>query len=646
MAPRLQSWAFTLSQACVRQKLFDAFEWDTISMLDNAVITIKQEKLLANTVGPGRQLTKEPNHVLVVPLQDRPALKLGLGSRDGKIAPEFIYGVRYKQEKGSMSIRAKSHDMTRDLVLQFKNRNDQDQVLRLFHDLAIRVESLRGFTRQAASQQPFRSSSVTDNYPSSSTNHSFTSGRSTAPLYQHYSRQSGSSLNNHIVPDERIPSSRARNVHGNDHQPMSSIRHRDENYLSMESSHTYERARTAFTDRQGMGTHFRSSQNRHYAPVLQSTPITYHRRLQSFSPPVVDQGRACSPVAESLLLDMIDQPRSRPSPGAAFRDMLPPRRELPFLSGKQAEQTVQKRSEEQSEVLDQGIGSMEASQGKEVSQQPTPQTISRPRSSAEQTEKPLQKRVLVVKRKNCDLISKPVTKKQRSDSSKKPVSTSPIPLPTIPSASFKRKAIVRQTDAPTITTIDQTPIDAVQKVNEQLESEGLVTASSFNTTHPTETFLAKGFEGTDVTEAPTADASLTLSEEAPETEVEVDSAFSVARPEKISMITDGSNVLPKLTFEKMDQGTQTLPVSSGTSAKDEEIFVAKFQLMWGIRNLQQTCFQRLLADTGTSHRMEDTKVLEELEQNIVHLCQTAIDRHGIAMCDMPYEKLVNAITRP
>ncbi|KAK1590019.1 uncharacterized protein LY79DRAFT_227309 [Colletotrichum navitas] len=539
--------------------------------------------------------------------------------------------------------------MTRDLVLQFKNRNDQDQVLRLFHDLAIRVESLRGFTRQAASQQPFRSSSVTGSYPSSSTNHPFTSGRSTAPLYQHYSGRSGSSLNNHIVPDERIPSSRARNVYGNDHQPMSSIRHRNETSLSslpMESSHTYERAHTASTDHQGMGTHFTYSQNRHYAPVLQSTPTTHHRRLQSFSPPVVDLGRAFSPVAESLLLDMIDQPRSRPSSGAAFRDMLPPRRELPFLSGKQAEPTVQKRSQEQSEVLDQGSGSMESSQGKEASQQPTPQTISRPRLSGEQAEKPVQKRVLTVKRKNCDLISKPVTKKQKSDSSKKPVSTSPIQLPTIPSVPFRRKAIVRQTDAPTITTINQNPSHAVQKVNEQLGSKGLVTASSSNTTYPTETFLAKGFEDEDATEAPAEDSSLTLPKEAPEAEGELDSTFVVARPEKISMITDGSNVLPKLTFEKMDQGTQTLPVPSGTSAKDEDIFVAKFQLMWDIRNLQQACFQRLLTATGTSQRMEDTKALEELEQNIIYLCQTAIDRHGLAMCDMPYEKLVNAITRP
>ncbi|KAK2049898.1 hypothetical protein LZ31DRAFT_549083 [Colletotrichum somersetense] len=645
MTRKLQSWAFTLSQACVRQKLFNALEWDTISMLDNAVITIKQEKLLANAMGSRGQLTKEPNHVLVVPLQDRPALKLGLGSRDGKIAPEFVYGVRYKQEMGSMSIRAKSHDMTRDLVLQFKNRGDQDQVLRLFHDLAIRVESLRGFTRQSASRQPFRSSSVTGNYPSSSTSHPFTPGRSTTPLHQHYSVRPGSSLSNHTVPDERISSSRARNVHGNEHQPMSSTSHRNEtslhSYLSMEPSHRYERSRTAFTDRQGMGTHFRSSQ---YAPVLHSTPSTHHRRPQTFSPPVVDLESAFSPVDESLLLE-IDQPRSRLSSGAALRDMLPPRRELPFLSGKQPEPTVQKRSQEQSKFLDQRSGSMEASQGKEALQQPTPQTISKPQLSAEQTEKPQQKRVLVIKRKDCELISNPVTKKQKSDSSKKAVSTSPIPLPTILSAAFRRKAIVRQTDAPTAPS-NQPPNHAAQKVNEQTGSEGLVTASSYNTAYPAETVLAEGSKNAHVTEASAADSSSTSLEEAPESEVNLESISYVTMPQKTPVITDGGIVLPKLTFKKMDQGTQTLPVSSGTSAKDEDVFVAKFQLMWDIRKLQQACFQRLLTDIGTPHRMEDTKALEELEKNTIDLCQAAIDRYGIAMCDMPYEKLVNAIIRP
>ncbi|KAK2014260.1 hypothetical protein LZ32DRAFT_203107 [Colletotrichum eremochloae] len=647
MARKLQSWAFTLSQACVRQKLFDACQWDTISMLDNAVITIKQEKLLVNAVGSRGHLTKEPNHVLVVPLQDRPALKLGLGSRDGNIAPEFVYGVRYKQEIGSMSIRAKSHDMTRDLVLQFKNRNDQDQVLRLFHNLAIRVESLRGLTRQAASQQPFRSSSVVSNYPPSSANHPFTSGRSTAPLLQHYSGPLSSSMNSYTVPDERIPSSRARNAHRNDHQSMSSISYRNgtplNSSLTMEPFSKYERARTAFSDRQGMGTYFRSSQNRQYAPVLESTPNTHHRPHQTFSPPVVDLGRDFSSVAENLLLGEIDQPRSRPNSGAALQDMLPPRRELPFLSGKQAGPTVHKRSQEPSKLLDQTDRSMEVSQGKEALQQPTPQTISKSRLSAEQTEKPLQKRVLVAKRKDCELIINSAIKKQKSNSNKKPVSTSPIPLSTVPSAAFERKAIVRQTGAP-ITPSNQPPNHAVQKINEQ--SEGLFTSSSSNATYPTETFLVKGFNKADATVAPAADSTSTSLEEATESEVGLESTFAVNRQKKISIITDGSNVLPKLAFQKMDQGTQTLPVSSSTSAKDEDIFVAKFKLMWDIRNLQQGCFQRLVADTGTPNHMEDTKALEELEKNTIDLCQVAIDRHGLAICDMPYEKLVDAIIRP
>ncbi|KAK2003464.1 hypothetical protein LX36DRAFT_104831 [Colletotrichum falcatum] len=538
--------------------------------------------------------------------------------------------------------------MTRDLVLQFKNRSDQDQVLRLFHDLVIPVESLRAFTHQAASRQ-FRSSSVTSNYPSSSANHPFASGRSTTPLNQHYYGRSGSSMSNHTVPDERISSSRARIVRGNDRQPMISLSHRNgtslRSSLPMETSYTYERARTAFSDRQGMETHSRSSRNGQYAPVLQSTLNTHHRPLQTFPPPVLNRGRDSSPIAESILFDETDQPRSRPSSGAALRDMLPPRRELPFLSGKQAEGTAQKRTQEQCKLSDQGYGSVEASQGKEAMQQPTPQTISKPRLSAEQTEKPLQKRVLVVKRKDCDLISNPVTKKQKSGSSeKKPVSTSPIPLPAIPFAAFRRKAIVRQTDTP-ITPFDQPFNHAFQKVNEQLGNKDLVTTSSSNATCPRETSLVKGFKNVDIADASAADSSSTSSEEAPESQVNLESASAATRPENTSIITDDSNGLHKLTFKKVDQSTQTSPVSSGTSEKDEDIFVAKFQLMWDIRNLQHACFQRLLADTQTPHHIEDTKVFEELEQNTIHLCQAAIDRYGLAICDMPYEKLVNAMIR-
>ncbi|GKT57727.1 hypothetical protein ColTof4_09712 [Colletotrichum tofieldiae] len=77
----------------------------------------------------------------------------------------------------------------------------------------------------------------------------------------------------------------------------------------------------------------------------------------------------------------------------------------------------------------------------------------------------------------------------------------------------------------------------------------------------------------------------------------------------------------------MDQGTQTLPDLSDTSAKDDDVFVAKFQLM-------------------SQQRIDETQVFKELEQNTIDLCQAAIDRHGLVMGDIPYEKLLGAIMQP
>ncbi|OHW98610.1 hypothetical protein CSPAE12_02705 [Colletotrichum incanum] len=321
--------------------------------------------------------------------------------------------------------------------------------------------------------------------------------------------------------------------------------------------------------------------------------------------------------------------------------MLPPRRELPFSLGKQAEPTAPKRPREQPELSGLGWSSTKASREEEVFQQPTPQTISKPVLSAEQAKKSQQTRLLVFERKDNNIIDNPVTKKKKPDSSPKPISTSPIPLPIIPSAPFKRKVIVRRPDVPS-NPYYPLPNRTVQNVGDKIRSRGLVATPSSNATSSVEAASARELGVAGATELLATDTSSTSSEE----EVDLDSTPAMPKPAKTSVIADGNNVLPKPTSTKMDQGTQTLNDLSDPSAKDDDLFVAKFQLMWDIRSLQQACFQRLLTDSRTQQHIDETKVFKELEQNTVDICQAAIDRYGLAMGDIPYEKLLNAIMQP
>lgn len=69
MAPRLQNWSFTLIFVTVRQRPSREYSWDTISNVENGVLTIKQEKLLASSIGAAGNTSGQPNHVLVIPMK-------------------------------------------------------------------------------------------------------------------------------------------------------------------------------------------------------------------------------------------------------------------------------------------------------------------------------------------------------------------------------------------------------------------------------------------------------------------------------------------------------------------------------------------------------------------------------------------------
>ncbi|OBR09334.1 hypothetical protein CH63R_08099 [Colletotrichum higginsianum IMI 349063] len=631
LAPPLAVWAFTLAHACVRQRLFHEYEWDTISQLENAVITIKQERLLARFIESRDHPSKEPNHVLTVPLQGHQALRLGLGSRDGNIAPEFTYALRYKQETGTVNIKLRADDITKEVALQFKNSNDQDQVLRLFQGLGLRLESYRGPPRQQVSHQPSWSSSMASNSQSMSENQSFEFSRSATSL-RHYNSDRLSL----VLPDERDASLRPRSVLANGQRPATSLgqhnRANRQSSFSLGASLPSEKARTASTDRRGMKTHYMPSPHRQCTPALLSTSATHPRPPQSYSPPLIQHREMyLSPSVESLSIDEVAKSISRPASNAEFRDMLPPRRELPFILGKQTESTTPKRSGEQSEDLNPKRSSTRVSQGTDFNQQPTPQTISKTGLSVEQAEKPPQRRLLVIKRKDNDAVENSVVKKRKSDLPSKPVSTSPILLPIVPSAPFKRKPIVRQSGKSS--NPGYPSFNSAAQKSDNVGSGCLGSALTFDTIESGEMTPVKELQSMDATHLRAADKSSNLSG----IHVNLDPTSATLA------IQNRNSASLELISTNTDRSTQTLSDLSDTSAKDDDLFVAKLKLMWDIRSLQEACFQRLLADARTQQPTNEIEVFEELEQNIIDICQVAIDRHGPAMADIPCGKLVTAI---
>lgn len=538
--------------------------------------------------------------------------------------------------------------MTKEVHFQFRSRSDLDQVLRLFQDLGFHVDLVRPSQRQPAHRQQPRPSSVFNRLQTPSTIQPFSSGSNRASLGQQYQERAVVPLETRLFPAERDASSRARSVHEIDSrhpapisQRVGAVRHPSH---GLNTSRTFDKSHTVFSDLTDAASSFVPPRGQQNTPVFPSPHTTSHRPSQMQLPPQTQQlsDRDISPSTDVNSYFEAGQSTLLLNSNDGFRDMLPPRRKLPFPPGKQADTGVTEQNYELHGIAKPKRVLKGPNQKDEVPQQAASHANTLGINELpEQAENPHKKR-LIVKRKNKNTADDLATKKQKPVPSTKPMSTSPIPLPTVPSAPFQRKSLSSQRPSmvgkPGPASLGQS-LD--MHSNDQLP-ERPDAASTTKATTPFKITTEAKSQDVDASDLPAACASSTSSED----EDDLDSVPSASKSMQ-NTATLGSIAAPTQSTSMMAvHDTQILQGSSSSSVKAEDLFVAKFKLVWRIRELQQASFRQLLDNAESEQHTNETNIFVELEQNIIDLCQVALDRYGPGVGDIPYGELLEAIMVP
>ncbi|KXH50995.1 hypothetical protein CNYM01_09888 [Colletotrichum nymphaeae SA-01] len=655
MPPKVQkpqNWTFTLIHATISERRHREKDWLCTSSVENAVLNLKQEILLADAMGSRGNANREPNHVLIVPRQGAQALKLGLGSRDGAIPRDADYMLGYCPGANILVIRESLRSVDQQIRLRFKSQSDTDQVLGLFQSLGFQARPMQSSRRQPTPLQQFRSSSVAGDFETSAATQPY-SRHNASLMRQDYRGRLGSppgtqfpSERNHSIP-------RASSVAVQTYRPLTSVSQRagsvHQSSNGFGTPYTFNRSRTAFTEMSNEYASQKASSNTEYRSAVPTPSTISHRRPSVRSPPASQDSRHwnLSPSADEVAFAKYDERTTRPSSSTQIQDMLPPRRQLPFSVGSRAEKEAPKIRTAQMGTTHPGTP-----EPNQDSQGVTKEgNILRPHSSeiesakiqgsAERGNGAQTTRINFVKRKEAGMTDNSSYKKQKYSSQTTLISTSPILLPAISSAHFQRRALSRATGLATGHE-RQPSSEAIENGGINQGVKDAVDSASVNKTQSAEVYVVRHAQGTIGRGSSSVDAPPTMSVE------EVDQALPVRAmiPVQYTDRVDASLNSPRPVSTNMDHSTQTDPVPSGSSEKEEELFIARFKLMWDIRNLHQASFHRLLDTSRPNHRIDEKKALEDLEQGAIDLCQVVIDRYGPEVGDIPYEKLLKAITVP
>ncbi|KAG7047553.1 hypothetical protein JMJ77_0010902 [Colletotrichum scovillei] len=655
MPPKVQkpqNWTFTLIHATISERRHREKDWLCTSSVENAVLNLKQEILLADAMGSRGNANREPNHVLIVPRQGAQALKLGLGSRDGAISRDADYMLGYCPGANILVIRESLRSVDQQTRLRFKSQSDTDQVLGLFQSLGFQARPMQSSRRQPTPLQQFRSSSVAGDFETSAATQPYSSRHNASLMRQDYQGRLGSPPGTQFRSEGTHSIPRASSVAVQTYRPLTSVSQRagsvHQSSNGFGTPYTFNRSRTAFTEMPNEYASQKASSNTEHRSAVPTPSTISHRRPPVRSPPASQD--SChwnlSPSADEVAFAKYDERTKRPSSSTQIQDMLPPRRQLPFSVGSRAEKEVP-----QMKITQMGTTHMGTPEPNQDSQDTIKEgNILRPHTSeiepakiqsAEQGNRAQTTRINFVKRKEAGMIDKLSSKKQKCSSQTTLISTSPVPLPAISSAHFQRRALSR---APSLATghEQQPSSEAIENGRFNQGVQDAVDSASVNETQYAEIDVVRHAQGTIGRGSSSVDAPPTMLVE------EVDQAPPVRAmiPVQYTDRVDASLNSPRPVLMNMDHSTQTDPVPSGSSEKEEELFIARSKLMWDIRNLHQTSFHRLLDTSRPNHRIDEKKALEDLEQGAIDLCQVAIDRYGPEVGDIPYEKLLKAITVP
>ncbi|KAK1495410.1 uncharacterized protein CCOS01_10701 [Colletotrichum costaricense] len=656
MPPKVQkpqNWTFTLIHATISERRHREKDWLCTSSVENAVLNLKQEILLADAMGSRGNANREPNHVLIVPRQGAQALKLGLGSRDGAIPRDADYMLGYCPGANILVIRESLRSVDQQIRLRFKSQSDKDQVLGLFQSLGFQARPMQSSRRQPTPLQQFRSSSVAGDFQTSAATQPYSSRHNASAMRQEYQGRLGSppgaqfsSEGSHSIP-------RASSVAVQTYRPSTSVSQRagsvHQSSNGFEKPYTFSRSRTAFTEMPNEYASQTAPPNTEYRFAV-STPSTIFQRRPSVRPPPASQDFHhwnLSPSTDEVTFAKYDERTTRPRSSTQIQDMLPPRRQLPFSVGSRADKEAPEMSITQMGTTHSGTPEPNQDsqgvikEGKILRPHTSEIEPAKVQGSAERGNGAQTTRINFVKRKEAGMIDNPSYKKQKCSSQTTLISTSPIPLPAISSAHFQRRALSR---APGLATRheQQPSSEAIENGGINQEVKDAVDSASVNKAQSAETDVVRHAQGTIGRGSSSVDAPPTMSV------VGVDQAPPIRAmvPVQYTDRVDASLDSPRPVLTNMDHSTQTEPTPSGSSEKTEELFIARFKLMWDIRNLHQTSFHRLLDTSKPNDRIDENRILEDLEQGAIDLCQVAIDRYGPEVGDIPYEKLLKAIMGP
>ncbi|KAK1463397.1 hypothetical protein CMEL01_13466 [Colletotrichum melonis] len=656
MPPKVQkpqNWTFTLIHATISERRHREKDWLCTSSVENAVLNLKQETLLADAMGSRGNANREPNHVLIVPRQGAQALKLGLGSRDGAIPRDADYMLGYCPGANILVIRESLRSADQQIRLRFKSQSDKDQVLGLFQSLGFQARPMQSSRRQPTPLQQFRSSSVAGDFQTSAATQPYSSRHNASAIRQEYQGRLGSPPGTQFPSEGSHSIPRASSVAVQTYRPLTSVSQRagpvHQSSNGFEKPYTFSRSRTAFTEMPNEYASQTAPSNTEYR-FAASTPSTISQRRPSVRPPPASQDFRhwnLSPSTDEVTFAKYDERTTRPSSSTQIQDMLPPRRQLPFSVGSRAEKEVPEMSITQMGTTHPGTPEPNQhsqgviKQGKIFRPHPSEIEPAKVQGSAERGNGAQTTRINFVKRKEAGMIDNPSYKKQKCSSQTTLISTSPIPLPAISSAHFQCRALSR---APGLATRheQQPSSEAIENDGINQEVKDAVDFASVNKAQSAETDVVRHAQGTIGRGSSSVDAPPTMSVEG------VDQAPPIRAmvPVQYTDGVDASLDSPRPVLTNMDHGTQTEHIPSGSSEKTEELFIARFKLMWDIRNLHQTSFHRLLDTSKPNHRIDENRILEDLEQGAIDLCQVAIDRYGPEVGDIPYEKLLKAIMGP
>ncbi|KAF4831457.1 hypothetical protein CGCTS75_v005227 [Colletotrichum tropicale] len=443
MPPQALRWEFGLSRSQVMKRVSHISpQWITSSDQGNCILGVKLEELLSSQSLLHKPSPQQRDYVLIVPKYGG-SLKLNFGSFDGSRLPDRNYMLCRDDHALRLVIRWETIEDDTPTQIQvclvFKIPADFDHVLKDFGDLNLPPRALQKAPRTsqpvfrrpepfagrlAASQpRPFHrgmSEAPSDARPRSAVDHRYSRQSSVAPVSSgSYISSSRPAVGHSHIAGHTRPPSRA--------QPPSRLAQRPSSTLSRINESRATSVAPAAS--QASSGHFSQPPHRQASVQSQSSSQPRHALSQELS-----SGSGGLTSVEEFL-------SSRPRPMTTDPlEGLPPPRKLPFRRSASVKPT-------QSQVAGQSLDSnadIGIRSSTMITDRSKPPVLPASGRNTPAEKKQTKITLRATKRNLENEVEDAASKKQKSDVPSRRISTTPIPLPRMPtpaSQGFQRKTL-------------------------------------------------------------------------------------------------------------------------------------------------------------------------------------------------------------